>query len=427
MLKNLSVRNNHLMICLGIFFTALFVLHYNVTIPNHYYFDETHYVPAAKAAFDRVHIVNAEHPPLGKELIALGMFLQGDTPAGWRLMSVVFGALTLVGLYLWALKLFSNRNAALWVVLISFVDQGIYIQSRIGMLCIFLLAFLVWALAFFSWTWTSTTYTRRLFAATGLCLGLACACKWLGLAAWAMVVGIVFGIKIFQHWGMTFENPRADDWYRRDLWQSMRSRDWCLTLGLIPAAAYFITFVPEYGLHFVAILQRQHEMLSMLTASMAPHTYMSRWPTWPLMVRPVWYLWEPRTRSNYVTAIVYLSNPIITWCGLLAILECLWGWIVQRRKNAFIIFASWFSLYIFWAFTAREVSFTYYYLPSLSILSLALAYVFYETRLAAYSWIRRVFAAVSVALFVYFLPIISSVVGVSEPHFSHLMWFKIWR
>ena len=64
-------------------FLALCLL--RLTIPSTPYFDEVHYLPAARALLELSHLANPEHPPLGKELIALGIALFGDRPLGWRI------------------------------------------------------------------------------------------------------------------------------------------------------------------------------------------------------------------------------------------------------------------------------------------------------------------------------------------------------
>ena len=63
-------------------FAALVFWH--LGIPSKPYFDEIHYVPAARAMLAR-RMANPEHPMLGKEAIALSIRLLGDTPFAWRL------------------------------------------------------------------------------------------------------------------------------------------------------------------------------------------------------------------------------------------------------------------------------------------------------------------------------------------------------
>ena len=66
-----------------------------LTIPSKPYFDEIHYVPAARVLMALTQPANVEHPMLGKELLALGMRLFGDNAFGWRVFPALFGTLGL--------------------------------------------------------------------------------------------------------------------------------------------------------------------------------------------------------------------------------------------------------------------------------------------------------------------------------------------
>ncbi|MEO0062559.1 MAG: hypothetical protein RLZZ08_1119, partial [Pseudomonadota bacterium] len=77
--------------------TAVFcaVAAIRLTTPASFYFDEVHYLPAARTILQLSHPVNPEHPPLSKQIIALGMALFGDNALGWRIMPLAFGTLGL--------------------------------------------------------------------------------------------------------------------------------------------------------------------------------------------------------------------------------------------------------------------------------------------------------------------------------------------
>jgi dolichyl-phosphate-mannose--protein O-mannosyl transferase len=80
-------------VAVALIFLALLAI--RLTVPSKAYFDEVHYVPAARVLMELARPTNVEHPLLGKELIALGMRLFGDNPLGWRIMPVLFGTLGL--------------------------------------------------------------------------------------------------------------------------------------------------------------------------------------------------------------------------------------------------------------------------------------------------------------------------------------------
>ena len=74
-----------------------------MTTPEKFYFDEAHYVPAARAMLEPVLpslLLNPMHPPQAKELMAESIRVFGDVPLGWRYPSVLFGSLAIVAMYL---------------------------------------------------------------------------------------------------------------------------------------------------------------------------------------------------------------------------------------------------------------------------------------------------------------------------------------
>src|SRR6266404_8095809 len=92
-----------------LFVLAHFAMLIGVTTPEKFYFDEVHYVPAARQMLEPVMpqpMLNPMHPPLGKQLIALSIRLFGDRALGWRYPGALFGALAVVAIYLCGLVLF---------------------------------------------------------------------------------------------------------------------------------------------------------------------------------------------------------------------------------------------------------------------------------------------------------------------------------
>src|SRR6202790_2673620 len=72
--KNTAARNA--IVAVIIFFAAHFALLVGVTTPDKFYFDEVHYVPAARQMLEPARsspMLNPMHPPLAKQLIALSI------------------------------------------------------------------------------------------------------------------------------------------------------------------------------------------------------------------------------------------------------------------------------------------------------------------------------------------------------------------
>src|SRR5690349_2480417 len=107
---------------------------YRLGQPNQMLFDETHYVPAARALFGGTAYTNIEHPLLGKWLIGLSMALFGDTPWGWRVLSTIAGAATVTAIFLIAQSLFRDTRLSLAAGLLTLLNQFVFIHARIAML-----------------------------------------------------------------------------------------------------------------------------------------------------------------------------------------------------------------------------------------------------------------------------------------------------
>jgi dolichyl-phosphate-mannose--protein O-mannosyl transferase len=414
--------------CAAIFVLSHAIFLIGIAQPAAPYFDEVHYVPAVRqlaAGLGSQVVLNREHPPLAKELMSLGVRLFGDTPLGWRYMSALFGALTLVGMYVWALMLFDDEMAARWVALVTMANQVLYVQARIAMLDVFMMAFIVWALAAFTASWRPAAPVRWLFVATGTLVGLALASKWVGAVAWAICAGTVTLVKWLQWRGMTFRQAARSDWYRRDLWKSMRLGDWVLSLAVIPTLVNFLAFMPTYGRSPSRLIRVHAEMWRAQMSVPSVHPYASDWTSWPLLARPVWYLFN-KLNEDVIQAVVFLGNPVVVWSGSAAIAVCVAAWLMLRRADAFVIVASFLGLYLCWAVVPRGLTLFYYYFPAAMVFGPALALVFYKTPLSRWPWVRQAFAAIVVALFLYFLPVSSAAVTVSMSTFARLMWFRSW-
>jgi dolichyl-phosphate-mannose-protein mannosyltransferase len=397
-----------------------------LSTPQKFVFDEVHYVPAARqmlAPASREPILNPMHPPLAKELIALSIKTFGDNGFGWRYAGTLFGALSVVAIYLCGLALFAAQGPAVAAAALAFLNQMLAVQARTAMLDIFALGFSLLAIAAFMHGFRRHR-PQLLFAIAGACFGLATACKWSGVFAWATALGIVGIIRTLQHWGTSFEDADDDDWYSPELWPEMSAWQIILCLGVIPAVCYVASFVPLDGWLPYAIVEAQRRIFAdSVTTAIANHTYMSAWPSWPLLVRPVWFLFD-KADDQHIAAVVLLGNPLVLWPGLAALLVCISDFIVARRRAAFLILAFYLGCYLPWALLPRALSFLYYYLPSATLLSLALPYAWMRWRLPP--WALWTFVVIAAAGFLAMLPISAAFVGTSMATFNRLMLFQSW-
>ncbi|MEO7164617.1 MAG: glycosyltransferase family 39 protein [Bdellovibrionia bacterium] len=409
----------------------------NIQFPTGPNFDEFHYIPSAKQFLQLKENQNWEHPPLGKLIMAVGIAAWGDRPIGWRFMSTVFGSLTLVGMYFLGLVLFESEEAAIWIALLTFFNQLLYVQARIGMLDTFMFAFLVWAMVGYCAAWLptfSSSQNRKLFAFSGLMFGLSMACKWFTVVPW-VGCGIMIGvIRIFQNWKVTLGEPRRDDWYQPKMWAGIPWYSFALSLGVLPVLVYFCSFLPyllvkggHYSIaDFIAI---QAKMFNGQLRVVSSHPYMSTWVDWPFLKRPIWYAFDRiGPRQEWVRGVILLGNPLVMWAGMVALLGCLWGWIVRRDRAGFLIFFFFTLFYACWIVIPRKIAFYYYYYPAGMTLSLAMAYVFFRKKfgmLYSVPWLRWAFLGSAVTVFFYFFPILAAL-RIPADSFRKWMWFPNW-
>ena len=413
-------------IAVVIFLVAHLVFLVGVTTPEKFVFDEVHYVPAARQMLQPVTsqpMLNPMHPPLAKELIAMSIAAFGDNALGWRYGATLFGALAIVAIYLCGLALFSAQGPAIAAALIALVNQMVFVQSRVAMLDIFALAFGLLATAAFMHGFRKER-PHALFALSGALFGLAAASKWCGLFPLGVAIVIVAVIRLLQYWRTSFADARAADWYRPELWPDFRAHHVALCFVALPAVTYLSTFVPLYGLSPSDLIEAQRRIFAdNTTTAIAGHTYMSSWPSWPWLARPVWFLFD-KIADDRIAAIVFLGNPLVLWPALLALAVVARDVIVTRRWDAFLILSFYAGPYLAWALLPRTLGFIYYYLPAATAASLALVYVLRRDGLPR--WILWAYVAIAVAGFAAMLPISAAFVGTSMATFNRLMLFQSW-
>lgn len=413
-------------IAVAIFLISHLALLIGLTTPEKFVFDEVHYVPAARqmlAPAMSQPMLNPMHPPLAKELIAASIATFGDNALGWRYPATLFGALAIVAIYLCGLALFAAQGPAIAAALIAAFNQMLYVQARVAMLDIFALGFGLLATAAFMHGFRRKR-PHALFAVAGALFGLAAACKWSGLFPLGVCIVILALIRLLQGWRTLFADARPDDWYRPDLWPDFRALHAVLCFAVLPALTYLAAFVPLYGLSLPDLIEAQRRIFAdNTTTAIAGHTYMSSWPSWPLLARPVWFLFD-KTADDSVSAIVFLGNPLVLWPALVALVVVLRDVIVARRWDAFLIAALYFGCWLAWALLPRTLGFIYYYLPAATLASLALVYVLRREGLPR--WLLWAYVGVAAIGFAIMLPISAAFVGTSMQTFNRLMLFQSW-
>lgn len=395
-------------ILLGAVAEALFLV--RVGMPHKMMFDEIYYVPAARTFLAQSRLLNVEHPPLAKELIALGIRLLGDSPLGWRFMSTLAGTATVVAVFAIVQLMTGRLRAALIAGVLAILNFTIFVQARIATLDVFMAAFLTVAIAMIAWTMKSGGWGK--WIAASVLLGAATACKW-AAAPYVAFAGLAFLL-------LKRGDPRR--------WPGLRPLPALALLGAVSIATYFATFLPIF--HFSAdpltwqgLLPLQKYMYEQQVQVLPSHIYQSSWWSWPLLIRPIWYLYEPIEGAQ--RGVLMIGNPLIMWGGLIAVAACLWGWLKSRSPRLLAAFALWTASVAIFAIIPKSLGFYYYYYPSSIFLVIAIAAVFDHWRDRLGRWDEG-FTLAALVLALYFFPALSAMPLDGPKAFHHWTWLPSW-
>ncbi|HEX5273767.1 MAG TPA: glycosyltransferase family 39 protein [Candidatus Rubrimentiphilum sp.] len=118
----------------ALFGVVSFVLSFvNYWIPKEKIFDEIYFARAAEEYLSHKYIYENTHPPLTKLIITVSTVLfGGDNSHGWRFLDVVFGALAIVLIYIFAKRLTRSSLFASFAAIIFTADGMHFVQSRIA-------------------------------------------------------------------------------------------------------------------------------------------------------------------------------------------------------------------------------------------------------------------------------------------------------
>lgn len=404
----LQPRPVPLAILIGVFAQGLFLV--RLSVPGIPVFDEVHYLPAARTLLALSHPANIEHPLLGKSLIALGMMIFGDTPFGWRVMSTLAATAVVVGVFA-ILQLATGRmRTATFGAALVLMNFTVFIQARIAMLDGFMAAFVVTGIAAFAWAMRRGGWGRWLFCA--MLLGLAVGCKWAALP-YAGFAGLAF------LW-LKREDPAR--------FAGLATIPAALGFGMVAAASYVATFLPAFfyttdPLTLARLIPFHAEMYARQTLVLSPHTYQSSWWTWPILLRPIWYLYE--SVDGVHRGILMIGNPVVMLGGLVAVAACLSAWMKTGARVPLAAAGLWLASVAIWALIPKSIGFYYYYYLSSIFLCIAIPVAFDHWRLKIRHW-DAPFALLCFGMTLYFWPVLSAQSLADPAAFKRWAWFASW-
>nr|WP_298928903.1 phospholipid carrier-dependent glycosyltransferase [uncultured Erythrobacter sp.] len=414
-------------IALPILFGALATI--RLTVPSAPFFDEVHYLPAARELLSGGEYINREHPLLGKELIALGMYLLGDNPLGWRIMPLIAGIIAMAASMRAIWHASHDRFATIAFGILLATGFHIFIHARIAMLDIFMVCFLALAAWQFAAAMREPETGRWRLALAGVAIGCALASKWNSVPL-AMLPGL------------TFFAARLSAGRRRLIFSKrgvpvpgISLAEAFVWLGIVPLTVYAITFAPGYWmgeylrpsvLSEKGLLGLHQEILSLQQQVLAPHSYQSTWPQWVSNTRGIWYLYE--FTDNAQRGVLLIGNPVTMLLGLPALLWCLiTGFWRNDWAKVGVVIGYGISLGL-WLIAPKPVQFYYHYVVPSCFLLAALALSLSDLhRSKKYRWMSYAVLGASVAAFAMFFPILTAAPLEGPMSFANWTWIAGWR
>ena len=340
------------------------------------------------------------HPPLGKWLIASGMWLTGpDQSTGWRLSTAILGIATVALLMLVAFKLFRSVALSILAGFFLAVDGLAITLSRTALLDASLTFFLVLGFWLFlidqeksrlritraiEESKNSILVFRPWLILAGVALGAASSIKWSGLY---LLAGI--GLYVVFSESLLRKNSGEQNWLRQAvLFQGSYS-----FVSLIPTAlatylltwsgwifgtgGYFRNWATEnpptgiFGLlpDWMISLWNYHELIYGFHVNLTKeHPYEANPLGWLVGLRPTAFFYETyplgsngcQITEGCSSAITALGNPFI-WIGSAAALVYIsYRYARHRERVLGLVLLGTVSLYLPWIVLSERTVFQFY-------------------------------------------------------------------
>ena len=392
------------------------------------------------------------HPPLGSYILTLSIYLydllpwtehidfnsakvDSINPLAYRWVGAVAGVgLIYVG-YRLALELLNNKIFALLVAVFFAIDGSLLVDSRFGLINVYLTLFGFMAVLFFIRGMKSGRLVQ--FFISGLMLGAVISIKWNGLGIWLAL--LLFSILLFM-----MNKTRLISYEK---YKNYGYRQALLVL-IMPFFIYLVLWMPELSHNETTLLDKHSQMASyhFENTDQKSHPYSSPWYTWPLMIRPIGYFFDSASIVNSegltiekFKAIHLFPNPALSLLSFMSVILLTLKWIellsksIGTRKvsdetySISLILIGFYSNFLPWALASRS-TFIYHYQPAACFAFMALAFLLFKlTTKNKIENLSLYYASLFLILIsaLYWLPLQLGI-EISSINFYSRMWFETW-
>ena len=377
---------------------------------NSMYFDEIYH---ARTGYEQLHalpVYETTHPPLGKDCIMLGIALFGMTGFGWRFAGTLFGVLLVPLAWCFARRLTGKRwlGAAAGVLLA--LDFMRFAQSRMATIDVYATFFILLGAHCMVWYCQSVLQKGVLrsllpMALGGAAFGLGCAAKWTGIYAGAGLAVLYLGVL----------------YLRRRQNQPGFGREFAAAAAggvgfyvVLPLGIYLASYLPyrwrDPGFGVAQWWQCQLSMYRYHAQLKATHPFESRWYSWLLGLRPVWYYQNRALTGDVRASIAGLAGPVLCCAGLLCLLWIFWRMVSGRgsRQGAAVL-VLYAAQMLPWMLVTR-CTFQYHYFPGMMFCLAGIVLVMaHLPKQRAAKCATAALCGVSLILFVWYYPALAGV------------------
>lgn len=416
--------------------------------PQEVVFDEVHFGKFITGYEEGKYFFDI-HPPLGKLIIfgfsklfhynpdsafgTIGELYPDHQYQILRFLPTLAGALLPLIIFFIARVLNFSRRASFLVGILVTFENALVVQSRFILLDSFLLLFGFSALLFYFYYCRKQKIFFLILAA--ILAAASFSIKWTGLTFLAIIliielinfwklknkttsinnlallfiISLVFYFSVFTiHFTILGKSGPGDAFMSRNFQHTLQGNIYSNSDSYLK---------PNLIQKFVEL---NSAMFSANQRLKSTHAYSSKWYTWPVLERPIFY-WQNQNSRIYL-----LGNPLIWWLASLAVIVAIFGLILRKlipSKTILILLAGYFINLLPFIFIGR-VMFLYHYLIALIFSILILVYLLERTpRFRINSIILTVLAIIS---FIYFSPL---TYGLTLPEWalSARVWFSSWR
>ena len=192
---------------------------------------------------------------------------------------------------------------------------------------------------------------------------------------------------------------------------------WCVVwFVIVPLVIYYLSYYPYLSINdefsVASVWQEQLNMFdyhSGLTTD--DHYYRSRWYTWPIIGKPMWfYDGHEFSEPGWTSSISCMGNPAVWWGGLAALIFVVVQLIRGKGdKSYLLVVVGFMAQFLPWTLVERS-TFIYHYFASVPFIILAVVLWFDWVRRREFSWYKPAvygFVAAALAMFIFFYPVIS--------------------